>query len=274
MNRMLVMLVGQVVVVVGALFFTNWFTQPTQVAARVAQPPVYGHKIINTYPHDKQAFTQGLIYDSGFFYESTGLNGRSSLRKVEVETGRVLQIRQLADQYFGEGLTLWRNQLIQLTWLNRVGFVYDKETFTQLREFSYTTEGWGITHDGRRLIMSDGSSVLYFLHPETFQRIGRLQVREGDKPVPTLNELEYIKGEIYANLWYGSGFPPDRIARISPETGQVLSWIDLSGLLTPEEISQGADILNGIAYDAEKDRLFVTGKLWPKVFEIEVVPKP
>lgn len=273
MNRMLMTVTGVVAVVVGALCFTDRFHQPMRVVARPSQPPVYGYKIINTYPHDKQAFTQGLIYDQGFFYESTGLNGRSSLRKVEVETGRVLQSRQLAHQYFGEGLTLWQDRLIQLTWLNRVGFVYDKETFTQLGEFTYPTEGWGITHDGRRLIMSDGSSFLYFLNPDTFERIGRLQVREGDKPVPTLNELEYIKGEIYANLWYGSGYPPDRVARISPQTGQVLSWIDLSGLLTPEEIAQGADILNGIAYDAEKDRLFVTGKFWPKVFEIQLVPK-
>lgn len=231
--------------------------------------PVYGYRIVNTYPHDRTAFTQGLVFDNGFLYESTGLNGRSSLRKVELETGRVLQIRDLPYEYFGEGLALWQDKLIQLTWLSHIGFVYDKESFRQLRDFTYPTEGWGITSDGMRLIMSDGTARLYFLKPDTFEQIGWIDARDQDVPVTRLNELEYIKGEIYANVWL-----TNRIARISPETGQVVGWIDLTGLLSEEDRRQPVDVLNGIAYDAEHDRLFVTGKLWPKLFEIELIPKP
>ncbi len=230
--------------------------------------PVYGYEIVNTYPHDREAFTQGLIFVDGILYEGTGLYGRSSLRKVELETGKVLQIVALSDEYFGEGVTAFGDRIYQLTWKSRVGFVYDKETFELIQTFSYPTEGWGITHDGTRLIMSDGSATLHFLDPDTLEEIGQVQVREGNYLVARLNELEYISGEVYANVWQ-----TDRIARINPETGQVTGWLELGGLLGPEDHDQPVDVLNGIAYDAENDRLFVTGKLWPKLFEIELVPQ-
>lgn len=221
-----------------------------------------GHKIVRTYPHDPDAYTQGLVYSGGFLYESTGREGHSSLRKVELSTGKVLRRVDLPGSYFGEGIVLWKDKIIQLTWQSRIGFVYDRETFKQLRSFTYSREGWGITHDGKRLIMSDGSASLFFWDPETLKEIGRLDVSDKGSAVPNLNELEYIRGEIYANV-----FQTDRIARISPTTGHVLGWIDLTGLLSGSEKSR-ADVLNGIAYDAKQNRLFITGKLWPKLFEI------
>jgi glutamine cyclotransferase len=228
-------------------------------------PPIYGYRVINTYNHDRDAFTQGLVFHGGFLYESTGINGRSSLRKVDIETGEVLQIRRLPSIYFGEGIAIFGDRIIQLTWKSGTGFVYDLETFELLKEFRYPNEGWGITHDGQRLIVSDGSSKLHYLDPETFERTGHLDVYDSRGPVDRLNELEYVKGEIYANIWLS-----DRIARISPETGGVTGWIDLEGLLQPEDIriDRPVDVLNGIGHDPERDRLFVTGKLWPKVFEI------
>ena len=229
--------------------------------------PVYTYRVVNTFPHDRNAFTQGLVYESGVLYESTGLYGRSSLRRVELETGKILQIRELPTQYFGEGITIYGDRLIQLTWQSNVGFVYHKDSFDILREFDYPTEGWGITYDGKSLIMSDGTSTLYFLNPETFEETGRVEVSERGSPVTKLNELEYVRGEIYANVW-----ETDHIARIAPRTGQVVGWIELEGILSTEELSQPVDVLNGIAYDGENDRLFVTGKLWPKLFEIELVP--
>lgn len=227
--------------------------------------PVYTYKIINTYPHDCNAFTQGLVFENGFLYEGTGLHKRSTLRKVELETGTILQIYELPPQFFGEGITIFQDKIIQLTWQSNVGFVYHKDTFELLHQFTYPTEGWGITHDGTQLIMSDGTSTLYFLDPETFERIYQITVHDNGDPVTMLNELEYIQGEIYANVWL-----TDRIARISPQTGQVLGWIDLEGLLSLKS-GEHVDVLNGIAYDAEHDRLFVTGKLWPHLFEIELV---
>ena len=232
-------------------------------------PPLYGYRIKNVYPHDRNAFTQGLVFDNGYLFEGTGLNGRSSLRKVALETGTVLRWRRLPQWFFGEGVTLFGNKIIQLTWRSGTGFVYDKESLELLREFHYSTEGWGLTHDGRRLILSDGSATLYFLDPETFQEIGRLEVFDDRGPVVRLNELEYIQGEIYANVWQ-----TDRIARISPQTGQVKGWIELRGLLGAKAQAMAVDVLNGIAYDQENDRLFVTGKLWPELFEIELVPVP
>ncbi len=223
------------------------------------------YQIVNTYPHDENAFTQGLVYYEGNLYEGTGLNGRSSLRRVDLETGKVLQNINLENKYFGEGITLFEDQLIQLTWRSQIGFVYDRESFEKLQEFTYPTEGWGLTHDGEHLIMSDGSNVLFFLDPETFEEVQRISVSERDQPVEMLNELEFIKGEIYANVWMS-----DRIVRISPTTGQVLGWIDLSGLRNPALAGNRDAVLNGIAYDAEKDRLFVTGKLWPNLFEIAI----
>lgn len=227
-------------------------------------PPVFGYDVVNVYPHDRDAFTQGLLYRDGFLYESTGLNGRSTLRKVQLETGEVVQQIEVARRYFAEGLTSWGDRLIQLTWDTNVGFVYDMRSFKQLRTFKYTGEGWGLTHDDRRLIMSDGSPTLRFLDPETFQVTGRLDVKQGDVPVRDLNELEFVEGEIYANVW-----TTDRIAIISPTTGQVTGWINLAGLM-PRGSTGGDAVLNGIAYDAAGRRLFVTGKLWPRLFEIKV----
>ena len=229
--------------------------------------PTFTYRVVRSYPHDREAYTQGLVYRDNVFYESTGLNGRSSLRKVRVETGEVLQIRRLDPQYFGEGLAVVGSNLIQLTWQTEVGFVYDLATFEPRGTFSYTGEGWGLTYDEKRLVMSDGSPVLRFLDPATFKETGRLTVKDAGMPVEQLNELEIVKGEIYANV-----YQTHRIARISPQSGQVVGWIDLTGLLSARE-SAGVDVLNGIAYDAAKDRLFVTGKLWPKVFEIQVVAR-
>ncbi|MGC9444581.1 MAG: glutaminyl-peptide cyclotransferase [Candidatus Methanospirareceae archaeon] len=226
----------------------------------------YGYRIINVYPHDTTAFTQGLVYEHGYFYEGTGRRGESRLRKVDRKTGEVLKAYQLPAQYFGEGVTIWDDSVIQLTYQSRIGFVYDKETFQLRRTFSYHTEGWGLTHDGRHLIMSDGTATLHFLDPETFEEVKQLEVRDNDTPVMQLNELEFVKGTIFANVW-----PTDRIVMIAPESGQIVGWIDLTGLLNAEDRLQPLDVLNGIAYDESTDRLFVTGKLWPKLFEIELV---
>jgi glutamine cyclotransferase len=229
--------------------------------------PTYGYTVVRSYPHDHNAFTQGLIVRDGVFYEGTGLNGRSGIRRVKIETGEVLQTKPLAPEYFGEGITDWKGQIVQLTWQSEVGFVYDLQTFDQTKRWSYAGEGWGLTHDDTRLIMSDGTAQLRFLDPATLKESGRITVRDANGPVEHLNELEFVKGEIYANIWQ-----TDRIARISPKDGRVTGWIDLSGLLSPAEHS-GVDVLNGIAYDAAGDRLFVTGKLWPRVFEIRTVKR-
>jgi glutamine cyclotransferase len=237
---------------------------------RAARPAaVDGYQIVRSFPHDPQAFTQGLSYHEGFLYEGTGLNGQSSIRKVKLETGEVLQIQRIDQQYFGEGITIWQHSVVQLTWQSQIGFVYDLGTFQRKRTFAYRGEGWGLTHDGKRLIMSDGQpdSTLRYIDPATMKEAGRLPVRDGDRPVAGLNELEFVKGEIFANVWQ-----TERIARISPTTGQVTGWIDLRGLLSPREAAN-VDVLNGIAYDAAGDRLFVTGKLWPRVFEIRVIPR-
>jgi glutaminyl-peptide cyclotransferase len=234
-----------------------------------AQPsvPIYGYEVVRSYPHDRSAFTQGIIFRNGVFYEGTGLNGRSTLRKVKPETGEVLQVKPLGPEYFGEGITDWKGSLVQITWKNEIGFVYDMNTFERTKTWPYTGEGWGLTHDDTRIIMSDGTSALRFLDPVTFKETGRVTVRDAQGPVEELNELEYVKGEIFANVWR-----TERIARISPKDGHVTGWIDLSGLLTPAERA-GTDVLNGIAYDAAGDRLFVTGKLWPRVIEIKLVPR-
>ncbi|HET9033687.1 MAG TPA: glutaminyl-peptide cyclotransferase [Dokdonella sp.] len=231
-----------------------------------ARPPaVLDYEIVNTWPHDRGAFTQGLIYRNGFLYESTGLNGRSSLRKVSLETGEVVQHETVAKQYFAEGLTAWKHHLIQITWQSKTGFVYDLKTFKRIGEFNYSGEGWGITHDDKRLIMSDGSSNLRFLDPETYQQTGMLEVTYQGKPLANLNELEYIRGRIFANVWQSNS-----IVVIDPASGRVTAQINLAGLLNAEDRSAGVDVLNGIAYDAKKDHLFVTGKLWPKLFEIKL----
>ncbi len=226
------------------------------------------YRIIHTYAHDPQAYTQGLAFVDGHLYESTGLNGRSSLRMVDLETGRVLQRVDVPEKYFAEGLAPWGSTLVQLTWQSHVVFVYDRFSFRLLRTMHYPGEGWGLTEDGRSLILSDGTATLHFLDPQTLREVRHIEVKDRGSPVTQLNELEYIHGQIYANVWH-----TDRIARISPATGQVLDWIDLTGLLAPGEVSDPEAVLNGIAYDAARDRLFVTGKLWPKLFEIKVVPE-
>ena len=227
----------------------------------------FTYEIINTFPHDRKAFTQGLVFENGVLYEGTGLPGHSSLRKVELETGNILQMHKLLTKFFGEGITIYGDNIIQLTFRENVGFVYNKDTFELLREFNYPTEGWGVTYDGRHLIMSDGTPTLYFLDPETFERVSRVKVHDQKAPVWGLNELEYINGQIYANVW-----PTERIAIITPDSGRVTGWIDLEGLLTPQDYTEYVDVLNGIAYDKNNGRLFVTGKFWPKLFEIKVIP--
>jgi glutamine cyclotransferase len=226
----------------------------------------YTYTIVNTYPHSQTSFTQGLIYEDGYLYEGTGLNKHSSVRKLELATGNVLQKYNLPSQYFGEGITILKDKIYQLTWQSNLGFVYDKRTFGFLEEFSYATEGWGLTCDGENLIMSDGSEHLYFLDPLTFKEVHRIEVLDEVGPVNKLNELEYINGSIYANVWQS-----DYIVIIDPESGKVIGKINLEGLLDPSLCIEECDVLNGIAYDAEGDRLFVTGKWWPKVFEIDLV---
>jgi glutamine cyclotransferase len=238
----------------------------TSPQRRTSPAPVSTYKVVRSYPHDRRAFTQGLVYLDGVLYEGTGLNGQSGIRKVKLETGEVLQHRPLDPTHFGEGIAVWGKTIVQLTWQSEIGFVYDLTTFAPQKTFSYSGEGWGLTHDGRRLIMSDGSAALRFLDPKTFKETERLTVRDGETAVDDLNELEYVRGEILANVWQ-----KHQIARISPRTGQVTGWIDVSGLLSPSEAA-GVDVLNGIAYDAAGDRLFVTGKLWPRLFEIQIVP--
>jgi glutamine cyclotransferase len=228
--------------------------------------PVYTYRVANTYPHDRAAFTQGLVFEEGLLYEGTGLRGRSTLRLVELDTGNVLKLYSLPVQLFGEGVTVYGDKIFQLTWQAHIGFVYDKDSFELLQEFEYPTEGWGITHDDQRLIMSDGTSALHFLDPETLEEVGQIEVYDQNGPVTRLNELEYIHGKVYANVWKA-----DRIVMIDPQTGQVTGWVDLTGLLSGGDRVPPVDVLNGIAYDAENERLFVTGKLWPKIFEIELV---
>ncbi len=232
------------------------------------QTPTSGFEVVHSWPHDPQAFTQGLVYRDGRLYESTGLRGASSIREVELETGRVVRGHALARQYFGEGLALLGGRLYQLTWESRVGFIYDATTFQEVGRFSYATEGWGLTDDGTSLILSDGTSTLRFLDPSTFAVRRSVTVIDGDHEVWKLNELEYVNGEVYANVWKS-----DVIARIDPTTGHVTGWIDLKGLLPLEERGGSEDVLNGIAYDAANDRLLVTGKHWPKLFQIRVVPR-
>ncbi len=232
-----------------------------------ASIPVDGYEVVHTYPHDPQAFTQGLEYYGGMLYEGTGQNGKSWVRKVALETGAVLQQTELPAEYFGEGITVSQGRVVQLTWQAGKGFVYDLGRFQLLSTFSYPGEGWGLTHNHVTLYMSDGSDQIRLWDAATFAEKKRIRVHAGEVPVDRLNELEWVKGEIFANIWM-----TDRIARISPEDGHVTGWIDLAGLL-PDAERASADVLNGIAYDAAGDRLFVTGKLWPKLFEIRLVKK-
>jgi glutaminyl-peptide cyclotransferase len=231
-----------------------------------ATPPTAGYEVIQAYPHDPRAWTEGLIFIDGVLYEGTGReNGPATLSKLDLATGAVLQRCALPLDFYGEGVTIFGDALYQLTWQSHLGFVYDKASFAFRRAWSYPTEGWGLTHDGTRLIMSDGTSTLHFLDPETLAETGRIDAYDQNGLVIRLNELEYINGQIYANVW-----TTDLIAQIDPQSGQVLGWIDLSGLLSEADRAQPVAELNGIAYDAERDRLFVTGKLWPKLFEIRL----
>ena len=233
--------------------------------------PTYSYRVVHSFPHDPTAFTQGLLYDDGFLYESTGQYGQSSLRKVELETGTVVQLHQLDDRFFAEGLALFGNRLLQLTWRANKGFAYRLDSFELLTEFAYPTEGWGLTYDGELLVMSDGSATLYFRDPFTFAEVSRIAVVAQGRPVSQLNELEWVAGEVFANIWQ-----TDTIARIDPATGQVSGWIDLTGLLSDaDRRGSNAEVINGIAYDPEGERLFVTGKWWPKLYQIELVsPSP
>ncbi|HEY2360165.1 MAG TPA: glutaminyl-peptide cyclotransferase [Candidatus Angelobacter sp.] len=233
-----------------------------------SQPPEYTFKIVRDYPHDPAAFTQGLVYHGGFLYEGTGLNGQSQLRKVRMETGEVLQHIDLSREYFGEGIAIVQNKVIQLTWRSHIGFVYNFTDFKLLRQFSYSGEGWGLASRNNELFMSDGTAEIRVLDATTLKEKRRFTVHDGATRVDQLNELEFVEGELFANIWQ-----TDRIARISPQTGKVVGWIDLTGLLSPIYRRQEGAVLNGIAYDATHKRLFVTGKLWPKIFEIQLVPK-
>lgn len=233
---------------------------------RSSKAPIYTYRILGKYPHDPDAFTQGLAYEDRFIYESTGRRGHSSIRKVAIETGEVVGVRRLPDRFFGEGIAVYGDRILQLTLDAKTAFVYDKNTFEVEDEFTYPTHGWGLTSDGANLIMSDGTSALYFMEPESFTRVGQVVVKDGNRAVVGLNELEYVKGEVFANVWR-----TDVIVRISPRTGQVTGWIDLTGLLSPEGRTDTTGVLNGIAYDAEGDRLFVTGKFWPYLFKIEII---
>jgi len=238
-------------------------------ASGVAAIPVYGVKVVRAFPHDRGAFTEGLFYLDGWLYESTGQGARPAIRKVDLATGRVVQGRDISPKLFGEGIVAWRGKLIELTWKNHVGFVYDLKSFQPLGSFTYSGEGWALTTDGRRIIMSDGTPQLRFLDPVTLKETGRLTVTADGAPVKNLNELEWVKGEIYANIWL-----TDRIARIDPRSGRVVGWIDLTGLMPPHDVGDDPDaVANGIAYDAAHDRLFVTGKLWPRLFEIRLTPR-
>jgi glutaminyl-peptide cyclotransferase len=241
------------------------------------QIPTYGYEIINTFKHDPQAFTQGLVFHNNFLYESTGQYDRSTLRKVRIEDGEVVKRRKLGDEYFAEGLTILGDKLYQLTWQQYVCFVYDLNSFEPVGELKYNGEGWGLTNDGTNLIMSDGSHILKFVNPANFQTVRTVAVTHDGKPLFRLNELEYVKGEIWANIWHSEDpqvlNKPNTIARIDPSTGKVVGWIDLNGI-SPDDVARNEEnTLNGIAYDPATDRIFVTGKQWRKLFEIKLKPK-
>jgi glutaminyl-peptide cyclotransferase len=241
---------------------------PAQSSQPIHPTPEYTFQIVQVFPHDSTAFTQGLAYRNGFLYEGTGLNGRSSLRKVRLETGEVVQRVELPPEFFGEGITLVNREVVQLTWQSHTGFIYDLSTFRLLRRFSYSGEGWGLATNGREIFMSDGTPEIRVLDHGTLAEKRRFTVHDGATPISNLNELEFVDGEIFANVWGA-----DRIARISPRSGEVLGWIDLKGLLSPVYRLDPGAVLNGIAYDSSHKRLFVTGKLWPSIFEIRIVPK-
>jgi glutamine cyclotransferase len=228
-------------------------------------PKKYSYKVVHTYPHDTEAFTQGLVYDKGVMFEGTGQKTGSSLREVELQTGRVVRQHNLDPSLFGEGIALYHDRIYQVTWENKVGFIYDKATFNQINKIYYSTQGWGLTTVGDRLVMSDGSNILAYYEPEMFTMVSRIEVYDNEKKVEALNELEYINGEIWANIWM-----TDLIARIDPASGKILAYIDLKGILPESDRTPETDVLNGIAWDTDGKRIFVTGKRWPKLFEIRL----
>lgn len=231
-------------------------------------PPTYTFEVVNTWPHDPKAFTQGLVFHDGALLESTGQYGESTLRRVELKTGKVLKKIEVGRQFFAEGIALFQGKIYQLTWQNHKGFIYDPGSFKQEKDFYYDGEGWGLTHDGESLILSDGTNQLRFIDPTTFKVKRTINVFDRGQPLRELNELEYVRGEIFANIWHD-----DRIARVDPRDGRILGWINLKGLLPAGQVEDGEAVLNGIAYDEAGDRLFVTGKLWPKLFEIRLKEK-
>ncbi len=265
---------GMAAILVLLLALSSFACQPETIHdlnsanKRGNEVPVYRFEVVHVYPHDPSAFTQGLVFHDGNLLESTGQVGRSSLRRVELETGKVLQNVGVNPPYFAEGITLLKGKIYQLTWQQQLGFIYDALTFEKTGEFRYAGEGWGLTNDGQSLILSDGSDRIRFLDPENFQVAKTITVRDGKTPVREINELEFIQGEIYANIWHA-----DRIARIDPQTGVVVGWIDLTGLMPPNELHDEEAVPNGIAYDETGGRLFVTGKLWLKLFEIRLIRK-
>ncbi|NQW05362.1 MAG: glutaminyl-peptide cyclotransferase [Acidobacteria bacterium] len=270
MNRQVIArtLVGTVasfgIVFLGIVWGAGSGAAPAARFPQQAGAPIQSFTVVQSFPHDPSAFTQGLVYADGEFLESTGLNGQSSLRRVEIATGKVLQRRAVDSQYFAEGLALVGDVLVQLTWQHNIGFVYDRKTFAPKGTFKYPTEGWGITYDAKGgLVMSDGSAQLFFLNPETYAVTKTINVSDAGRPIRDLNELEWIEGEIWANVWQ-----TDRIARINPATGNVNAWVDLSLLWPLSRRMPPADVLNGIAYDPSTKRIFVTGKQWPRVYEI------
>jgi glutamine cyclotransferase len=248
------------------LVLTNFLFAQNSAEDTKSTIPVYTYFIVNKIPHDFNAYTQGLVFNDGYLYESTGRRGHSSLRKVDPDNGAVITLHPLAEEFFGEGITIFGEKIYQLTWQSYTGFIYDKSTLLVMEEFFYNTEGWGITHNGEHLIVSDGTPTLYFLDPVTFEVLSKLNVTDDKGPVTNLNELEYVNGQIFANVLYSY-----RIARIDPTNGKVIGWIDLTGILNNERIDYPIDVMNGIAYDSVSDRLFVTGKLWPQVFEIRLI---
>jgi glutaminyl-peptide cyclotransferase len=239
---------------------------PTFSPSQLEKIPTYSYRIVEVFPHDSASYTEGLAYNNGLIYESSGLYGLSDLHETTLETGRAIKVRKLPDAYFAEGIAIYQNEIIQLTWKSKLGFVYNLETFTLNEVFTYDGEGWGLTCDGEQLIKSDGTDNLSFWDPRTLQAFGSLQVTDSGKPIDNLNELEFVKGEILANIWQ-----TDKIAIINPRDGKVTSWLDLTGLLQSSGFKGEADVLNGIAYDSQNDRLFVTGKLWPYLFEIRII---
>lgn len=269
MRRKFSMLLLSCILLAGVIACSDSSTaKQTADGASADSVPVYSYQVVNTWPHDAEAYTQGLVFHDGALFESTGLHGSSSLRRVELTTGKVKKKVNVPREYFAEGMTIFRDKIFQLTWQSQKGFVYDLKKLKQEGEFTYEGEGWGLTHDNQSLIMSDGTNRIRFLDPISFQIQRTISVYDSGQPLTQLNELEYIKGEIYANIW-----KTNRLVRIDPTTGRINAWIDMTGLHHQGDDGDSENCLNGIAYDAEGERLFVTGKRWPNIFEIRLVRK-